>query len=34
VDRAGFDAGPYQVLGVWLDDWISSELFISVMGKN
>ncbi len=33
VDRAWFDASPYAALRAWLDKWVASEVFVSVMRK-
>ncbi len=34
VDREWFDASPYANLRDWLDKWVASDLFASVMRKN
>lgn len=34
VDRSWFDASPYAALRTWLDEWIASDVFVSVMRKD
>ncbi len=34
VDAAWFEIAPYPKLRVWLDNWINSDLFKSIMTKN
>ena len=33
VDRSWFNVSPYSALRAWLDKWIASDLFVSVMKK-